>query len=43
MDCAGKDEPAQPMVLVNPGILWRSEETETNEEGCLSIPRSMRT
>ena len=38
MDCAGKDEPAQPTVLVNPEILWRSEETETNEEGCLSIP-----
>ena len=38
MDCAGKAEPAQPTVLVNPEILWRSEETETNEEGCLSIP-----
>ena len=38
MDCAGKDEPAQPMVLVNPEIVWRSEETETSEEGCLSIP-----
>ena len=38
MDCAGKDEPPQPMVLVNPEILWRSEETETSEEGCLSIP-----
>ena len=38
MDCAGKDEPPQPMVLLNPEILWRSEETETSEEGCLSIP-----
>jgi peptide deformylase len=38
MDCAGKDEPAQPMVLINPEILWRSEETVTSEEGCLSIP-----
>ena len=38
MDCAGKDEPPQPMVLINPEILWRSEETETSEEGCLSIP-----
>jgi peptide deformylase len=38
MDCAGKDEPPQPMVLVNPEIVWRSEETETSEEGCLSIP-----
>ena len=38
MDCAGKDEPPQPMVLLNPEIVWRSEETETSEEGCLSIP-----
>ena len=38
MDCAGKDEPPQPMVLVNPEIVWRSEESETSEEGCLSIP-----
>ena len=38
MDCGGKDDPPQPMVLVNPEILWRSEETETSEEGCLSIP-----
>ena len=38
MDCAGKDEPPQPMVLLNPEILWTSEETETGEEGCLSIP-----
>ena len=38
MDCAGKDEPPQPMVLVNPEILWTSEETVTSEEGCLSIP-----
>jgi len=38
MDCAGKDEPPQPMVLINPELLWRSEELETSEEGCLSIP-----
>ena len=38
MDCAGKDEPPEPMVLINPEIVWRSEETETSEEGCLSIP-----
>ncbi len=38
MDCAGKDEPPQPMVLINPEVLWKSEETETSEEGCLSIP-----
>jgi peptide deformylase len=38
MDCAGKDEPPQPVVLVNPEIVWRSEETAVSEEGCLSIP-----
>jgi peptide deformylase len=38
MDCTEKEEPARPMVLVNPEIVWRSEETETTEEGCLSIP-----
>ena len=38
MDCAGKDEPPEPMVLVNPEVLWTSEETETSEEGCLSVP-----
>jgi peptide deformylase len=38
MDCAGKDEPPQPKVLVNPEVLWRSETLLTSEEGCLSIP-----
>ena len=38
MDCGGKDDPPQPMVLLNPEILWTSEETVTSEEGCLSIP-----
>jgi peptide deformylase len=30
-------EPA-PMFLVNPEILWASDERATHEEGCLSIP-----
>lgn len=38
MDCAGKDEEPQPMVLVNPEIVALSEETAWGEEGCLSIP-----
>ena len=25
-------------VLINPHILWKSEETEVAEEGCLSLP-----
>jgi peptide deformylase len=27
-----------PLVLVNPTIVHRGDETETSEEGCLSIP-----
>jgi peptide deformylase len=38
MDCAGKDETPEPMVMLNPEILAASEETVTGEEGCLSIP-----
>ncbi len=30
--------PAQPMVFVNPEIVWESEEEYEFEEGCLSIP-----
>ena len=37
MDCA-KDEPPRPMVMVNPEILWASEDLSSYEEGCLSIP-----
>jgi peptide deformylase len=28
----------QPLVLINPEITWRSEETVFAEEGCLSVP-----
>ena len=38
MDCATKDEPPDPIVFLNPEILWASEETLVSEEGCLSIP-----
>jgi peptide deformylase len=39
MDCV-KEEDARPRpkVLINPEITWRSEDTATYEEGCLSIP-----
>jgi peptide deformylase len=39
MDCV-KDPalPPRPMVLINPAITWRSEDTAAYEEGCLSIP-----
>jgi peptide deformylase len=28
----------KPLVLINPEILWASEETRIGEEGCLSVP-----
>ena len=28
----------QPLVLINPEIVWSSPETQINEEGCLSVP-----
>jgi peptide deformylase len=33
----GEEDPP-PLVLINPAILERSEELDTAEEGCLSIP-----
>jgi peptide deformylase len=38
MDCAGRDEPPEPMVLINPEIVAVSDAMVTSEEGCLSIP-----
>jgi peptide deformylase len=38
IDLAKKDQPKEPMVLINPEILSASEEKSTYEEGCLSIP-----
>ena len=38
MDLSKKDEAQAPQVFINPEITWRSEETGTHEEGCLSIP-----
>ena len=38
LDIAKKDEPKSPIVLINPKVLWTSEERATYEEGCLSIP-----
>ena len=32
------EERDQPLVLVNPEIVWKSESTHLNEEGCLSVP-----
>jgi peptide deformylase len=38
MDLSKKEEQQQPRVLINPEILWSSDETASYEEGCLSIP-----
>lgn len=39
MDCIKEEDvPAKPMVLVNPEIVWSSDEKNVYEEGCLSIP-----
>ena len=38
MDVAGRDEPPEPLVLVNPEIVHASDERAAYEEGCLSIP-----
>ena len=38
IDVAGKDEPKAPQVFINPEILWKSDEPNVYEEGCLSIP-----
>ena len=38
IDVADKGELPRPYRMVNPEILWRSDETATYEEGCLSVP-----
>lgn len=32
------EERDQPMVLINPEILWASDEKQVGDEGCLSVP-----
>lgn len=38
LDLARQEEPKAPLFLVNPEIVWSSDERSTYEEGCLSIP-----
>lgn len=39
IDIANRDDgPPDPMCMINPEIVWRSEEMAEYEEGCLSIP-----
>ena len=37
MDCIKEGTP-RPMVLLNPAVVWASEDLGVYEEGCLSIP-----
>lgn len=37
MDCI-KDGPPQPMIMLNPVVVWASEDLSVYDEGCLSIP-----
>jgi len=39
VDPAREDEPRRPLKMVNPEILWSSDETKPHEEGCLSLPQ----
>ena len=32
------EERDQPLVIINPEILWASDEKQLGEEGCLSVP-----
>jgi peptide deformylase len=32
------EERDQPLVLINPEIIWASDEKKVNDEGCLSVP-----
>jgi peptide deformylase len=38
MDLSKEEEAKAPRFFVNPEIVWRSEETFSYEEGCLSVP-----
>ena len=38
MDVSKKEDAKTPRVLINPEILWSSDEKSVYEEGCLSIP-----
>lgn len=38
IDTAGKDEEPDPIRMVNPELIWTSDEMQKLEEGCLSLP-----
>ena len=38
MDCSDDENKPDPLILINPEVLWVSQEKNVHEEGCLSIP-----
>ena len=40
MDCDKTEGVYSPKVLINPEIIWKSENEQPYEEGCLSIPET---
>jgi peptide deformylase len=38
IDVAQKEDRFEPMVFINPTIVWESEEVALFQEGCLSVP-----
>lgn len=38
VDPAREGAPPAPLKMVNPEIIWASEETKPHDEGCLSLP-----
>lgn len=38
MDVSKNEDEKKPLKLINPEVIWASDDTNTYEEGCLSIP-----
>ncbi|MBN8533159.1 MAG: peptide deformylase [Rhizobiales bacterium] len=38
LDVSKREDNREPLVVINPEITWKSDEKNTYEEGCLSIP-----
>ena len=38
IDISAKEEAKQPLKMINPKMVWHSDEIQTCSEGCLSIP-----
>lgn len=38
IDVSREGEPKAPMFVINPKVVWASEEKNTYQEGCLSVP-----